>query len=228
MSDGDSSAGLAVASRPHPVSGEILPPGTLRPAGHRAGANGAGGGKSDLTVESAIRTQRNRKGVSLRSLAKDLGISASQLSKIETGKSKISVDLALKIAGLLDVPAAVFLSKGAPSAMGRRTITRASSSEIQQTPGMRFRPLCSDFKDHEILYWIVDITATTFAENGGWREHPGQEFFYVLSGQVQLLTQLYEPTTLNEGDSILFDSDQPHAYICVDGPAKVAMINKLA
>jgi transcriptional regulator with XRE-family HTH domain len=178
-----------------------------------------------MAIENAIRKQRKQKGISLRSLASDLGISASQLSKIETGKSKLSVDLALKIAEILAVPATVFLSKGKPTAMGRRTITRNDTGEVHTTPGMRFEWLCSEFKDHELLYLTVTVYATTLEENGGWRQHPGQEFFQVLSGQVQLLTQLYQPATLNAGDSILFDSDQPHAYVAIGGPAKLLMIN---
>lgn len=99
---------------------------------------------------------------------------------------------------------------------------------MHTTPGMRFRPLCTDLKDHEILYWITTITATNFAENGGWHQHPGQEFFYVLSGKLKLLSQLYETAELNKGDSILFDSEQPHAYVAVDGPAELMMINVFA
>lgn len=185
-------------------------------------------GSLPMTIENAIRKQRSQKGISLRTLANDLGISASQLSKIETGKSKISVDLAMKIAELLEVPATVFLSKGKPTATGRRTITRSTATDVHVTPGMRFQPLCSEFKDNEVLYWIVTVTATSFEENGGWRQHPGQEFFYVLSGKIMLLSQLYEPAILAEGDSILFDSEQPHAYVCVDGPARIMMINSLA
>lgn len=183
--------------------------------------------QNEMSVENAIRLQRTRKGISLRSLAADLGISASQLSKIETGKSKLSVDLALKIAGILAVPASVFLSKGQPTASGRRTITRSLTGDTQKTPGMLFRPLCTEFKDHDILYWVTTITASNFEDNGGWHQHPGQEFFYVLSGKVRLLSQLYEPAELNQGDSILFDSEQPHAYVAVDGPAELMMINSL-
>lgn len=179
----------------------------------------------EMSVENAIRLQRSRKGISLRSLAADLGISASQLSKIETGKSKLSVDLALKIAGLLEVPAANFLSKGQPTATGRRTISRHSEVDVHSTPGMRFRPLCTEFKDNEVLYWVATITATTLEENGGWHQHPGQEFFHVISGKVRLLSQIYEAAELNEGDSILFDSEQGHAYVAVGGPAELLMIN---
>ncbi len=191
-------------------------------------AQRAGRVPPQMNVENAIRAQRTLKGVSLRALANNLGISASQLSKIETGKSKVSVDVALKIAELLGVPAAVFLAKGKPSASGRRTITRAQSSEVHVTPGMRFRPMCSEFKDHDVLYWVVTLSARTLEENGGWRQHPGQEFFYVLSGEVTLLSSLYEPATFREGDSILFDSDQPHAYLCGGEPAQVLMINRIA
>lgn len=199
-----------------------------------AGPNDAAGSKiavvwggGNLNVESAIRKERSQKGISLRTLANHLGISASQLSKIETGKSKLSVDLALKIAEILEVPAANFLSKGRPAATGRRAITRSTASDGQTTPGMRFKPLCSEFKDHDILYWVVTLSARTLEENGGWRQHPGQEFFYVLSGHVQLLSHLYEPTTLDPGDSILFDSDHPHAYLALGEPAQVLMINSL-
>jgi transcriptional regulator with XRE-family HTH domain len=182
---------------------------------------------AQIGVENAIRVQRTQKGVSLRGLASRLGISASQLSKIETGKSKLSVELALKIAELLGVPAAVFLSKGKPSASGRRTISRADSTTVHVTAGMRLRPMCSEFKDNDTLYWTVTLSARTLEENGGWRQHPGQEFFSVLSGEVTLLSQLYEPVTLKVGDGILFDSDQPHAYLCGEEPAQVLMINRI-
>ena len=183
---------------------------------------------ADAGIENAIRDQRMKKGVSLRALAVGLGISASQLSKIETGKSKISVDLALKIATFLGVPAAVFLATSKPTATGRRTISRRVSSDVHTTAGMRFRPMCTEFKDNDTLYWTVTLSARTLEENGGWRQHPGQEFFYVLSGEVTLLSQLYEPVTLREGDGILFDSDHPHAYLCGEEPAQVLMINRLA
>ena len=178
-------------------------------------------------IEGEIRNQRTLQGVSLRSLASKLGISPSQLSKIETGKSKLSVDLALQIAAILEVPAAVFLSKGRRHAAGRRTISRVGTSKIHKTHGMSFEPLCTDFEDHDMLYWKVIISASSFEEIGGWRKHPGQEFFFVLTGKVRLLSELYKPVELSAGDSILFDSDQSHAYIAVGGPATVLMTNNL-
>lgn len=175
-----------------------------------------------------IRHYRNLKSISLRDLSELSGISASQLSKIESGKAKLTVETALKLAGILHVPAAIFLTEPAPQAMARRSITRRDTGTIHENPGMRLEILCSEFKEKQNLFWKVHVTARSFDENGGWRQHPGQEFLYVLSGKLELHSMYYDPITLFEGDSMLFDADQPHAYIGVDGPAELIMMNSVS
>ena len=51
---------------------------------------------------------------------------------------------------------------------------------------------------------------------------------YVLSGKLELHSMYYDPIVLLEGDSILFDADQPHAYVGVDGPADLIMMNSVS
>lgn len=177
---------------------------------------------------SQIRHYRNLKKISLRALAQASGISASQLSKIESGKSRLTVDTALKLAGVLQVPAAIFLSEPPQKAMARRSVTRKGAGVRHTTPGMSLEVLCGEFKEKHQLFWKVKITAKSFADNGGWRQHPGQEFLYVLSGTLELHSQYYDTIVLKAGDSILFDADQPHAYVSVDGPAEVMMMNSLS
>jgi len=172
-----------------------------------------------------IRHYRNIKQLSLKNLAEASGISASQLSKIETGKAKLTVETAMKLAEILQVPAANFLMEPAPKAMARRTITRRNTGTLQQTPGMRLEVLCAEFKEKHNLFWKVQISAGDLEENGGWRHHPGQEFLHVLRGTLRLLSVFYDPVDLSEGDSILFDADQPHAYLGVNGPAEIIMVN---
>ncbi len=52
-----------------------------------------------------------------------------------------------------------------------------------------------------------------FAEFGDFIRHPGEEFTYVIEGEVAFHTDLYAPLTLNAGDSIYFDSEMGHAYL---------------
>lgn len=174
-----------------------------------------------------IRAYRQLRGISLRQLAETLGISHSQLSKIESGKAKLTVETALKIAGVLQVPASIFLAQPAPQATARRVITRHHSGGMHETPGMSFEVLCPGFKEKHNMFWRVTISATTLEANGGWRQHPGQEFIYVLSGDLELHSSYYEPLVLKQGDSILFDADQPHAYVAIGEPAELLMMNSV-
>ena len=57
-----------------------------------------------------LRTLRQRRGLSVRQLAAQLDISAhSHIAKIETGQSRPSADLILKIARFFEVPIDVLM-----------------------------------------------------------------------------------------------------------------------
>ena len=60
------------------------------------------------------------------------------------------------------------------------------------------------------------------------RQHPGQEFLYILSGKMEILSAFYDPLVLEVGDSILFDADQPHAYIAPEGRCEIIMMNSVS
>jgi transcriptional regulator with XRE-family HTH domain len=180
-----------------------------------------------MSAAEQIRYHRNLKNISLRSLAKEAGISPSALSKIENGQAKLTVDVAVRIAGILHVPASLFLLEQAPQALARRTITRRGAGVVHKNPGMDLEVLCSDFKEKTNLFWKVKVTAASVSECGGMRRHPGQEFLCVLSGTLEIHTAFYDPCILNTGDSILFDADQPHAYVAPAGPCELIMMNTI-
>jgi mannose-6-phosphate isomerase-like protein (cupin superfamily) len=54
-------------------------------------------------------------------------------------------------------------------------------------------------------------------------EHVGAEFLYVLSGRLGV-TVAGEEHILDEGDSIYFDSSQPHSYRRLDARAAEAIV----
>src|SRR5215470_5307720 len=55
------------------------------------------------SLGSRIREERTRRGVSLRGLARDVGVSASMISQIETGKTRPSVSTLYAITSVLGV-----------------------------------------------------------------------------------------------------------------------------
>lgn len=176
----------------------------------------------------AIRQTRKRLNLSLKELSERSGLTVSQLSKLENGKQRISVDLALKIAGVLHVPVTSFLSAPSVRPLARRSIVRAGTGTRHETRGMVFEVLSSDFRDKSNLFWNVTVTGRSLEETGGWRSHAGEEFLQILSGSLILYTQHYEPLLLETGDSILFDGEMEHGYVCHgDAPTLLFMSNSV-
>jgi len=173
-----------------------------------------------------IRKVRKQHGLTLRALSEATGLSISQLSKLENGKQRISVDLALQLAGALRVPVTTFLSPPRPNSQARRAITRAGQGLRHEAGNLTFEVLCNDIRDKANLFWRVTVRARTLDEAGGWRAHAGQEFIHVLSGQLELHSAFYEPLVMAPGDSILFDGEMEHAYVSTgDEPAVMLMSN---
>src|SRR5262245_50855026 len=86
-----------------------------------------GANRPGMTNElgKTIRQTRKKLKLTLRELGEQSGLTVSQLSKLENGKQRISVDVALKIAGVLRVPVTSLLSTPRQVPLGRRSITRA-------------------------------------------------------------------------------------------------------
>ncbi|WP_241238732.1 cupin domain-containing protein [Colwellia sp. Arc7-635] len=59
------------------------------------------------------------------------------------------------------------------------------------------------------------IYARSFDDFGEWVRHEGEEFLLVLEGEIQLLTEFYEATTLGKGDNVYYDANMGHLVISV-------------
>ncbi len=72
------------------------------------------------------------------------------------------------------------------------------------------------------------VSKRSLEEAGGLASHAGEEFLYVLEGQLVFYTDFYSPTLLNKGDSIYFDGSMGHAYVAGgDGPAKILVVTNI-
>ena len=191
-------------------------------------------------VGERLREARQRRGVSVRSLARELGVSASLVSQIETGKSQPSVSTLYAMPTALGISVEdVFASvpagdgsvavDGAAEAVGGLpgTVLAALGAARGQRVGPVVRP-----GDRQVLQldsgvtWErlgqlphphVDFLLITYEPGGssssesGLMRHGGSEYGYLLSGEL-VLTLGSEELRLGPGDAISFDSTTPHRY----------------
>ncbi|HEY0113988.1 MAG TPA: XRE family transcriptional regulator [Allosphingosinicella sp.] len=166
---------------------------------------------------SALRAIRVRNGWTLADVSERTGLQVSVLSKLENGKLSFSYDKLMKVSRGLNIDIAELLSP--PTAQpttrvfGRRSIARGGKGVPVDAGSYVYQHLATDLLDKKFVPMVGVHCATSVEEFGEMMQHPGEEFVYVLKGTLELHTSIYAPVRLEEGDSIYFDSDTPHAYI---------------
>lgn len=192
---------------------------------------------SPATVPSlgaSIRRARLARGLSLRGLAREIGVSASLVSQIETGKSQPSVSTLYAITTVLGISVEALFDayeeQGAVSPVAPATVLHALAA-FAADPGRRIGPLVGP-SEREVLeldsgvVWErlghvpgtdVDFLLVTYrpggssSSSGGLMRHAGTEYGYLTSGEL-VLTLGFDERTLRPGDAVCFESTTPHRY----------------
>jgi transcriptional regulator with XRE-family HTH domain len=169
-----------------------------------------------------IRSVRKRLGLTLSQVSERTGMAVSTLSKLEKGNVSLSYDKLMLLSKGLGVDMAELLhdtpgSRPAPSGGGRRVVHRAGDGQVVDTQSYKQTYLASELLNKRFTPLIAEVRARTLdefkAEFGDLIRHPGEEFAYVVEGEVTFHSELYAPVTLKVGDSIFFDSEMGHAYL---------------
>ncbi|MEU3337020.1 helix-turn-helix domain-containing protein [Streptomyces sp. NPDC002144] len=190
-------------------------------------------------VGARIRQARLAKGVSLRALAREIGVSASLVSQIETGKSQPSVSTLYAITTALSISVeALFdayedqgaLAPAATASATPATVLHALAA-FAADPGRRIGPLVTGDERETLeldsgVVWErlghvpgtdVDFLRVTYrpggssSSSGGLMRHAGTEYGYLVSGEL-VLTLGFDEHTLRPGDAVCFESTTPHRY----------------
>lgn len=178
----------------------------------------------------AIRHARIAQGLSLRALSARAGMPYSTLSKLENGKMTLTYDKLIRLALALNVDIQDLFANveqaNVPAVTGRRSVTRAGEERDAESQQHAHHYPAADLLGKMMIPIVIDVQAQSIAELGGLVRHSGEEFLYVLSGTMELHSDLYAPLALGPGDSVYFDSGMAHGYVRTsDGSCKVLSIN---
>lgn len=161
-----------------------------------------------------IKGLRLGRGWTLEQLGQRCGLARSTLSKIENGQMSPTYDALIKLAGGLGMGLGeLFTPQAAPALAGRRSVNRAGDGLPHPTPHYRHVLLCSELSQKDMIPFRSRVTARSFDDFEDWSRHDGEEFVYVLSGELTLYTEFYEPVMLGPGDSWYIDSRLGHRVV---------------
>lgn len=174
-----------------------------------------------------LRSLRQQRGLTQGQVTAISGISTSTLSKIENGQLSPTYDVLLRLAHGLNVDIAeLFVNAQSHMGAGRRSIEHANCGETHATPLYHHRLLFSQLANKRMMPFISRIKKHHAQADEGWSRHDGEEFAYVLKGQIELHTEFYQPVTLEEGEGFYIDSRMRHRVISLsDEDAEVLWVS---
>jgi transcriptional regulator with XRE-family HTH domain len=161
-----------------------------------------------------VRTIRESRSMSTEQLAERADLAPELVAQIESGSLIPSLSPLIRIARSLGVRLGTFLDDQEQvgpvvSRSGdKHTVVRFSGREQTLHSDLDFFSLAANKAGRHMEPFIVEVHAGS-AQGVRTSTHEGEEFIYVISGEVEIL---YGRDTyrLSSGDSIYYDSIVPH------------------
>ena len=160
-------------------------------------------------VRRRLKGLRNARGLSLDELGERCNLSPSTISRVETGKRTLSLDVLVALAGGLQVSLDTLLEP-------------ADDDDVVIRPAPRQRP--------GVTSWALSRADSSFLAVKERIEperperapvvHPGYDWFFVLNGTVRL-TLGDRQILVDAGEAAEFDTMIPHLFQAEGGPAEI-------
>ncbi|MGI6175970.1 MAG: helix-turn-helix domain-containing protein [Christensenellales bacterium] len=165
-------------------------------------------------IAMRIKELREISGDSAETLAKELGISHEKYLKYESGESDISISFLCEIANRYQVDVTSLLTGGEPKLHIYCLVRAGQGVAVERRSEYKYQSLAENFSNKKTQPFLVSVEPEAKDTPVSLNSHPGQEFDYVVEGQLCININGRE-MLLNPGDSIYFDSSYPHGMKAV-------------
>jgi quercetin dioxygenase-like cupin family protein/ribosome-binding protein aMBF1 (putative translation factor) len=157
-----------------------------------------------------LRAAREKQGFTIEELAKRTGIPGETLAQMEVGETLLPLGQLIKLSKVLSLKMSELISTGHE----QFTIVRANQRQSferfgkakQDRRGYEYVSLAPGKKDRVMEPFIVTLHPASPDEPSS---HEGQEFIYVLDGEMEVLIGDTRDV-LSAGDAIYYDSSTMH------------------
>jgi transcriptional regulator with XRE-family HTH domain len=161
-----------------------------------------------VDVGGRLRELRQERGMSMRALARESGLSANALSMIERGRTSPSVSTLYKLADAMGIPITAFFRQEPP----RQDIVFRKAEERTRVPFMRglWEGLGGEAFVGRVEPFM--LTLESGASSGPFGiVHTGHEFVLCLRGELEYQVE-NQRFVLEAGDSLLFAAQLKHRW----------------
>jgi quercetin dioxygenase-like cupin family protein len=166
-----------------------------------------------LDVAAKIKDLREFCDFSSAEAAERIGIPESEYLEYEEGKKDIPIGLFYNIAAALSIDPTVLLTGNTSTRSDCDVVYDGKGTEVERYKGYKFTALANKFIGRVMEPMLVELEPEVVPDPV---THSGQEFNYVLSGELRVVLGEKE-YYLREGDSIYFNPQIPHSQTAMGG-----------
>jgi mannose-6-phosphate isomerase-like protein (cupin superfamily) len=178
----------------------------------------AGGVMSEKTKEiiERVKVLREIEEISAETLSRELGFDPAEYNQWESGAQDFPIGVLVEIASRFKVDLSELVS-GETSKLKSFCLVRAGEApEVSRRPMYGYWNLGWTFHRKKAEPFLVEASPDTETKPLSLNTHPGQEFNYVLEGRL-LLSVGGREMELGPGDSVYYDSNEPHGMKAIGG-----------
>jgi transcriptional regulator with XRE-family HTH domain len=177
-----------------------------------AQAAGEPAAETSAPVGQRVRQVRESKGLTLTDLAQRTGLSEEELTAIEDGRSNPPLGVLVRLGKALDMRLGTLIATGEDRPY---TVVRvAERQDMSRYPhtrqtsyGYSYQALAPKKRNRSMEPFLVTLTGAS--QDVAPSTHDGEEFIYVLEGEMEALVGEAREV-LGPGDCIYYDSTVPH------------------
>lgn len=169
------------------------------------------------TFGKRLRSARKELGWTLAHLAELSGVSITSISRAERGQLALGYEnfTALGRALKLDMNA-MFAGEGVqPRRLDGPVVTRAGKGVVYQSLSFAYEFLGTSVAGKQMSPVVGTVHARGVPEPADYARHPGEEFAFVLTGEIDVYFETGEVVRLARGDSLYYEGLVGHAYVSV-------------
>jgi len=178
-----------------------------------------------LDYGARLKATREERGFTLAELSVRTGISEDSLARVESGETVLPLGQLIRLSKVLSLRMADVISIGTEPFTIVRADQRQAFARFGETKqanhGYEYESLAPGKKDRKMEPFIVTLHPASADEPS---THDGQEFIYVLEGEMEAVVE-DKRDVLKPGDAIYYDSTSRHLVRAHgDKPAKILAV----
>ena len=162
-----------------------------------------------IQIARRIKEIREISEIAPDAMANNLDITPELYKNYESGNYDIPVGVIIKIAHWFNLELPILLGGDNPRMHVYGVVRKGKGLNLERRKQYKYENLAYNFMHKKAEPFMVTISPDLNNEPSEFNSHPGQEFNFVIEGEMMINIDGHE-IILSDGDSIYFDSGFKH------------------